>query len=89
MEKPTKIIKKCEICKSDAECLCYECKNYFCDRCFKIIHDIKNDPKHKKESIDLIVQIDFKCPEHPNEGINLFCLDDHRNSIFLLFFSLI
>ena len=83
MEKTTKITKQCEICKSDATCLCFECNSYFCDRCFKLIHDIKTDPKHKRENIGLFVPIDFKCPEHPNEAINLFCLDDRGISIFL------
>ena len=82
MEQANKIIKPCEICKSDATCLCFECNCYYCDRCFKFIHDVKNDPKHKKESIDLFVPIDFKCPEHPNEGINLFCLDDRETCCY-------
>ncbi len=80
MEKEkSKNIKDCEICKSNATCLCYECKMYFCERCFKVIHDLKNDPSHKKENIDLFVPIDLKCPLHPEEKINLFCLDEEGN----------
>ena len=41
MEKENKIIKQCEIYKSNAACLCYECNNYFCEVCFKLIHDRK------------------------------------------------
>ena len=62
MEKKNKIIKECEICNSDSACLCYECNSYFCDKCYKMIHDVKNDSKHKKENIDLYVPIDLKCP---------------------------
>jgi len=82
MDKENQIIKPCDICKSDATCLCFECNSYFCERCFKLIHDVKNDPKHKKENIDLFVPIDFKCPAHPNEGINLFCLDDRETCCY-------
>ena len=87
MEKENKIIKPCEICKSEAACLCFECNSYFCLRCFKLIHDVKNDPKHKKENIDLFVPIDFKCPEHPNEGINLFCLDDRETCCYKCYYK--
>ena len=77
MKKQNKLIKSCEICiKSDATCLCYECNSYFCERCYKVIHEIKDDPKHKKEIIDLFVPIDLKCSEHPKDRLNLFCIDD-------------
>ena len=82
MEKSNKLIKCCEVCESDAMCLCYECNSYFCERCYKWIHEMKNDPKHKKENIDLFVPIDLKCPEHPKDRINLFCLDDRGNYFF-------
>ena len=69
-------MKDCEICKANATCLCFECNNYFCERCYKLIHDIKKDPQHKKENIDSFVPIDLYCPEHPKNRIDLFCLDD-------------
>jgi hypothetical protein len=49
-----------------------------------LIHDIKNDPQHKKENIDSFVPIDLYCPEHPKNRIDLFCLDDRGKSIILL-----
>ena len=84
MEKKNKLIKECEICKSDSTCLCYECNSYFCNKCYKMIHDIKNDSKHKKENIDLFVPIDLKCPEHPKDRICLFCLDEQGNYIYYM-----
>ena len=78
MEKENNIIKKCKICGSEAKCLCFECNDYFCDKCYKFIHELKKDPLHKKENIDLFIPIDLKCPEHPKDRINLFCLDDKR-----------
>ena len=78
MEKENNIIKKCNICGSEAKCLCFECNDYFCDKCYKLIHELKKDPLHKKENIDLFIPIDLKCPEHPKDRINLFCLDDKR-----------
>ena len=76
MENENNIIKKCDICRSEAKCLCFECNEYFCENCYKLIHELKKDPKHKKENIDLFIPIDLKCPEHPKDRINLFCLDD-------------
>ena len=75
MEKKTKLIKTCEICGEDATSHCFECLEYFCDSCFKLIHkQVKS--KHKKENIDPYIQIELKCPEHPKIANNLFCADD-------------
>ena len=76
MEKVEKQFKECEICYSNATYLCFECNNYFCERCYKVIHDIKNDPKHKKENIDPFIPIDLKCPNHPQDRMNLFCINE-------------
>ena len=87
MKNKDELIKKCEICNTDATCLCFMCKNYFCERCYKLIHDIKNDPKHKKEKIDPYVPIDIKCPQHPDVPMNLFCVDEKGNFIFFNFLN--
>ena len=68
--------KVCELCNTKATCLCFKCYNYFCERCYKIIYDIKNNPEHKKEIIDQYVPINVKCPIHPQDRTNLFCIDD-------------
>ncbi len=39
MEKKLKIIKECDSCKSNASFLCFKCKEYYCDSCFKYVHD--------------------------------------------------
>ena len=75
MEDKT-FIKKCEICLVDATCLCFKCMSYYCDSCFKIIHDKQLKSQHKKVVIDPYVPIDLKCPEHPKIANNLFCADD-------------
>ena len=75
-EIKSKQFKYCELCNINATCLCFKCNSYFCDRCYKIIHDIKKDPQHKKENIDPFVPIDIKCPDHPQDRINLFCVDE-------------
>ena len=33
MENKTKNFKLCNICDSNATCLCFSCKNYFCEKC--------------------------------------------------------
>ena len=77
MEKKVKLIKECEICESNANCLCFICNEYFCDSCFKMIHDKKKSKSnHKKEKIDIYIPIELKCQEHPDVHLNLFCIDE-------------
>ena len=68
-----KAIKVCEICKTNAIYLCFQCNNYFCESCFKFVHDKQANSNHKKEIIDPFIPIDLKCPDHPQEGITLLC----------------
>ena len=82
MDKIQNNIRKCDICGEQASCLCFQCIMYFCDSCFKMIHDKQINKDHKKEKIDYFVPIDIKCPEHPKIPINLFCLDDKGKNIF-------
>jgi len=79
MEKNQKNIKQCEMCRIPATNLCFECFIYFCDSCYKIIHDKLQDKNHKKEKIDYFAPIDTKCPEHKKVPINLFCIDEKGN----------
>ena len=79
MEKRNNFLQLCEFCGAEAKNLCFECLEYFCDSCFKIIHEKKLKINHKKETIDLYVPIDLKCPEHPKVPINLFCIDEKGN----------
>ena len=76
MEKKAKLIKHCESCGVDATNLCFQCLEYFCESCFKQFHEKKLKSNHKKESIDLFVPVDLKCPEHPKVPLNLFCIDE-------------
>ena len=75
-----KYIKLCEICKvREAITLCFDCHSYFCEICYKFVHDIKENSSHKKEKIDLFIPIDTKCPEHEGNSMNLFCIDEKGN----------
>jgi len=82
--KKSNIIKECEICESNATCLCFQCNNYFCESCYKMIHDKAKKGSHKKEIIDPFVPIDLKCPYHPKDRINLFCANEKGMSISTL-----
>ena len=76
-------VKKCDICKSNAEYICFQCPNYFCDSCFNLIHNIKNID-HKKDKLDPFVPPDIKCENHPR-GINdYFCVDEKGNYILII-----
>ena len=72
--------KQCEICKvREAIILCFDCHSYFCEICYKCVHDRKKNSNHKKEKIDLFIPIDTKCPEHEGILMNLFCIDEKGN----------
>ena len=77
-------VKKCDLCGSNATCICFECLNYFCDSCFKVIHNIKK-VNHKKEKVDPFVPPDFKCENHPRGIMDLFCVDEKGNYTLLSF----
>ena len=67
------------MCGENATNICFKCTMYFCDSCFTTIHNMKRITQHKKERLDYFVPIELKCPEHPNDRINLFCLDENGN----------
>ena len=77
MELNQKNFKQCDICKdTEATSLCPQCFSYYCDGCFKQVHDRKKNSDHKKEKIDFFVPIDTRCPDHEGNNINLFCIDE-------------
>ena len=78
MEKNKINEKECELCNSKATCLCFICKQYFCNSCYKLIHQKPKALNHKKEPYDPYFPIDINCPEHPNNPLNLFCLEEKR-----------
>jgi len=83
MEKNQKNYKQCDICKDeDAKSLCPQCFCYYCDKCFKCVHEGTKNKDHKKESIDFFVPIDTRCPDHEGNYINLFCIDEKGKIIF-------
>ena len=73
--------KKCDICKMEAKNLCFVCMNYFCDSCYKFIHEKEANSQHKKEKIDYFFPFDIKCKEHPKNDICLFCVDDDSKKL--------
>ena len=68
------MIKKCDICDEDATSLCFNCKQYFFESCYKFIHNKQKNSQHKKENIEPYVPIELKCQEHADILSNLFCL---------------
>jgi len=82
MEDKKSQIKECNFCGSDSKCLCFDCLLYFCDNCYKLIHDMKKNMTHKKENIDPYISINLKCSEHPKFPVTLFCLEEKSNNIY-------
>ena len=77
MESNQKNFKYCNMCKDkEATTLCLESYIYFCEACFKFVHDKEKNKNHKKEKIDLFVPIEIICPEHKGNSMNLFCIDE-------------
>ena len=71
------LVKICDLCQNEnATIICYECPNYYCDSCFKLIHEIKINNEHKKYEIDPFIFIKVKCPEHSKIINNLYNLDE-------------
>ena len=77
-------LKKCEVCKTEAMCLCFECMSYFCDSCFKFSHKNEENKSHKKDYNDYFVPIDLKCPEHKLHPMDLFCVQDKGNYLYII-----
>ena len=50
--------------------------NYFCDSCFKFVHEKKNNIGHKSESIDIFIPFEARCSIHPDIPMNLFCITE-------------
>ena len=73
------IIKKCDLCEGEATCLCFKCLNYYCEKCYKIVHDLTKNNTHKKDPLDPYVPYDLKCPAHPKIPINLYCVEEKGN----------
>ena len=84
MESNKKENKLCQICKETANYICYDCSFYLCDTCFKFIHDKKANSEHKKEEIDSFVFIYTKCPKHPQNPMNLFCIDEKSKKLIYI-----
>ena len=77
MEKKESKIKHCGICETDAMCLCFDCYNYFCESCFKFVHEKgKGKSNHIKEKIDPYLPFNFRCPEHQRGLLDLFCIEE-------------
>ena len=77
--------KKCYICGIKATILCIKCNSYFCEECSKFIHKKEKNIEHKLEKIDYFTSIDFRCPIHPQDRINLFCVDEKGKKVIKLF----
>ena len=81
--------KKCELCKDNATSLCFQCYMYLCDSCFTFIHDKPANNQHIKEKIDYFVPIEIKCPKHPKDRMNLYCVDDkHKLILYFIIYRI-
>lgn len=77
-------LKKCDSCISESFWICFQCKKYYCDKCYKIIHDLKSDNPHEKTKINPYLSIDFFCPNHQEYPLELFCFNDKGNFHFII-----
>ena len=82
MEKESN--KNCEICELNSTCLCFKCNFYFCEKCYKLVHDLKkSNQEHKKEVIDPFISFDLKCRIHKDQKNSLFCTNDKGKSFII------
>ena len=83
MEKKKKNYKQCDMCKdAEATSFCPQWFSYYCEPCFKPVHERQKNKEHKKEKIDYFAPIDTRCPEHEGDSVSLFCLDEKGNIYF-------
>ncbi len=83
MEMNQNNFKQCDICKErEATSLCVQCFSYYCDHCFKPVHEGEKNKEHKKEKIDYFVPIDTWCTEHKKNEMNLFCIDEKGKILY-------
>jgi hypothetical protein len=68
--------KVCVICEEDANIVCFDCKDYYCDSCFNFMHKKEKSKNHKKAEISPILPIEINCLKHQGYQIVSFCLDD-------------
>ena len=86
MEEKQNNFKQCNMCKdAEAVIFCPQCFNYYCDACYKPVHERKKNNGHIKEQIDYFIPIDTICPQHEKNSMNLFCLDEKGNYNFYYF----
>ena len=58
------------MCKiEEAKTLCFQCFSYYCDSCFKCVHEKGKNNEHKKGKIDYFVPIDIWCQVHKKDAI--------------------
>ena len=76
MEEEKKNYKFCELCKIEATSLCLDCYRYYCEECFKYIHNKKANINHKKDKVDCFISMDINCPLHEKNALNLFCIEE-------------
>ena len=74
---------KCGICKELGSNICLECMNYYCESCFKYVHDKKENSNHLKEKIDYFAPINVTCPLHQKYPLDYFCIDEKGILYFL------
>ena len=90
MKISQKDFKQCDICRDkEATSFCPQCFSYYCDACFKPVHEGTKNQNHIKEKIDLLIPIDTHCLDHEKNPINLFCIDDKGNNIIIYNFKFI
>ena len=84
MENIQKNFKQCDMCKiREATSLCHPCFSYYCNCCFKAVHERTENKEHKVVKIDYFVPIDTRCPEHKGDNITLFCIDEKGKIIYV------
>ncbi len=83
MENVIKRFKYCEICKEEANIICFDCINYYCDSCSNFIHEKEINKGHIKDKININRLLNIKCKIHPNKSLDFFCVDENSNYLFI------
>ena len=80
MEYKSKRIKTCEICREEANIICFNCTNYYCDSCSKFIHEKKINQNHIKDKINIFQLLNIICETHQKK-LEYFCIEENSKKI--------
>ena len=68
----------CEQCGDVATLYCHNCNKKLCEKCSTAMHKDQYMKEHKIEPLEKAITQIQKCPEHPDQNIQYYCMKCHK-----------